>query len=59
VRATLEQTEAQAKAARVQVQEELLDARSQLAETSVQAHLKLIEIERLTGERLSSLPQTP
>jgi hypothetical protein len=43
----------------VQVQEELLDARSQLAETSVQAHLKLIEIERLTGERLSSLPQTP
>ncbi|MES3008621.1 MAG: TolC family protein [Pseudomonadota bacterium] len=44
---------------RLQVQEELLDARSELAETSVQAHLKLIEIERLTGARLAQLPVAP
>jgi cobalt-zinc-cadmium efflux system outer membrane protein len=37
----------------LQVQEELLDVRSELAETSVQAHLKLIEIERITGMRVT------
>lgn len=44
---------------RLKVQEELLDARSELAETSVQAHLKMIEIERLTGVRLAQLPGSP
>ena len=44
---------------RLKVQEELLDARSELAETSVQAHLKMIEIERLTGVRLAQLPALP
>lgn len=44
---------------RLKVQEELLDARSELAETSVQAHLKMIEIERLTGVRLAQLPASP
>ena len=44
---------------RLQVQEELFDARSELAETSVQAHLKLIEVERLTGARLTQLPPSP
>lgn len=40
---------------RLEVQEELLDARSELAETSIQAHLDLIEIERLTGTRVAQL----
>ena len=41
---------------RLEVQEELLLARSDLAETSIQAHLDLIEIERLTGTRVAQLP---
>lgn len=41
---------------RLEVQEELLNARSDLAETSIQAHLDLIEIERLTGTRVAQLP---
>lgn len=40
---------------RLQVQEELLNAQSDLAETSIQAHLDLIEIERLTGTRVAQL----
>jgi cobalt-zinc-cadmium efflux system outer membrane protein len=40
---------------RLEVQEELLLARSDLAETSIQAHLDLIEIERLTGTRVAQL----
>ena len=40
---------------RLEVQEELLSARSDLAETSIQAHLDLIEIERLTGTRVAQL----
>jgi len=44
---------------RLQVQEDLLAARSELAESGVQAHLKMIEIERLTGVRLAQLPPSP
>lgn len=40
---------------RLQVQEELLAARSDLAETSIQAHLDIIEIERITGVRIAQL----
>lgn len=37
----------------LQAQNDVLDARRELAEASVQAHLRMIEIERLTGLRLA------
>jgi cobalt-zinc-cadmium efflux system outer membrane protein len=37
------------------VQQEVLDAQSALIETSINAHKRLIEIERLTGTSLLSL----
>ena len=36
----------------LQAQNDVLDSRSELAEASIQAHLRMIEIERLTGIRL-------
>jgi cobalt-zinc-cadmium efflux system outer membrane protein len=39
----------------VQAQNDTLDARSELAEASIQAHLRMIEIERLTGVRLAQI----
>lgn len=40
----------------LQAQNDMIDARRELAEASVQAHLRMIEIERLTGVRLASMP---
>jgi outer membrane protein, heavy metal efflux system len=40
----------------IQVQDELLSARMELLETSVMAHLNLIEIERLTGLPVQRTP---
>ncbi|KKO09112.1 TolC family protein [Pseudohongiella sp.] len=37
----------------LQAQNDVLDSRSELAEASIQAHLRMIEIERLTGVRLA------
>ncbi|RDH84044.1 MAG: TolC family protein [endosymbiont of Galathealinum brachiosum] len=41
------------------VQAELLDARSALVEASIDAHLKVIEIERLTGMPMAQLKMQP
>ncbi|MGB4246651.1 MAG: TolC family protein [Pseudohongiellaceae bacterium] len=38
----------------LQVQDELLEARKELIDASIQAHMHVIEIERLTGLRLSN-----
>ena len=40
------------------VQADLLAARSALVEASIDAHLKVIEIERLTGMRMTASPQS-
>jgi cobalt-zinc-cadmium efflux system outer membrane protein len=39
----------------LQAQNDVLDARGELAESSIQAHLRMIEIERLTGVRLAQI----
>ncbi|MDT8428025.1 MAG: TolC family protein [Pseudomonadales bacterium] len=41
----------------LQVQEELLEARNELVQASVEAHQRMIEIERITGMRIAQ--QTP
>ncbi|MDO9518601.1 MAG: TolC family protein [Pseudohongiella sp.] len=40
----------------LQVQDDLLEAQQQLLEASVLAHQNMIEIERLTGERVAQVP---
>ncbi|MDP1931764.1 MAG: TolC family protein [Gammaproteobacteria bacterium] len=42
----------------LQVQDELLDARKQLIDASIQAQLHVIEIERLTGVRVNQVTPT-